>query len=397
MSLPIPKMYPHHGHLAQLKQFGLLSYCFLRNLVSGRVDVKSHMLNLIAFLFLLRITNAQTQSAPTPSPTTYPGNTVINVEADGSNWPTTLSSNITYSLPAGTFHSVNLPATLSNCQVFGAGMGVTTINANGNSTAFNGQIGNGMMNNVQVCNLDVNCGIGGSFWAGQGSNILLLNCHSYGYASNILGQEHFNIYAFASGNVLESNFVVNGCRFTPSSTGNVDGTTVVALGAYRSDGSDYSGNLVTNCIFDTPTDHGTGYYHCIGLQTDVTNCTFTAPNFAYGGFTYNEPGSWNGQSVFQDDSSHTLNISGNHVTLAAGYPFVAIGTHPNGRSESFNITGNTISNGVVFGFQYVSGYPANPTTPSVVIQHNATTNTSMTNLGGAPSGSLGTLITSPNP
>ena len=122
----------------------------------------------------------------------------------------------------------------------------------------------------------------------------------------------------------------------------MDGTSVIATGAFRPDGSNYTNLTISNNLFDTPTDHGTLYYHCLGSAQHITGNVFVAPSFSNGQFWYEEAGSWNGNPTFQNNSSNTSTLTGNTVTLAPNWDFAGVVAHANGNNDNLVITGNTI-------------------------------------------------------
>ena len=331
-------------------------------------------------------------------PIAFPGNAIVKVSPGSGTITVAVAahgSNTTYMLSSGNYtkEHVNIPDGAQNIQFIGQGSAETIVKAADNSTAFRS---NGSLKAVQVWNMTIDCNTDGSAWFGQGDYILLKNLLVKNYASTVRGKEDFIVFAFAGGNHTQTNFVVDSCRFTPSSSGNVDGTTVINLGAFRPDGSNYSRNNVTNCTFDTPTDTGTLYYHCVTSANLVSGCTFTAPSFSSGQFYFVEPGSWNGSRAFQDDSSSSCTLTNNTVHLESNWSFARDQTHSNGRLGIWNIIGNTISNGIVFQLGYGDGYPPNPSIVSVTIQHNILTSCTLADLDGSPDGAVGTMTISPN-
>jgi hypothetical protein len=100
---------------------------------------------------------------------------------------------------------------------------------------------------------------------------------------------------------------------------------------------------VLNCTFNTPTDTGTLYYHCVPPVNEVSGCTFTAPSFAFGAFFYLEPGSYNGSAIPQSDQGSTYTLRENTVTLARNWAFDAVFNHSNGASGNHRIEDNKIT------------------------------------------------------
>ena len=287
-------------------------------------------------------------------------------------------------------------------QFIGAGMGKTVIETGGGRALSADNLGSpSLLNNIQIYGMDIDCGLTGGVWHGQGSNMLFDSLHAYNYSSTIRGKEDSIIYTLATSGPgsVANNISVTRCRFTPASTGNVDGTSVVALSAAQYDGSTYLNNSISDCIFDTPTDPGTLYYFPTGGANSVTGCSYTSPSFAFGAFYYLEPGSINGESAFQDDSSSTYVLSGNVVKLTPNYEFVDVGDHVNGRVGNFVITGNTITNGPAFQLDKLDSSCAPvPIVKSVTVQHNVLNNARPVVINGnPPGGAIPILVTSPNP
>jgi hypothetical protein len=275
-------------------------------------------------------------------------------------------------------------------------MGKTVINASG--PGFDMFSINGGVSNVQFWGLDVDCGATTrSAISGDGiSNLLIQQVYVKNYASTISGSEDFPIYLFAT-NHSYSGVLIDSCKFTQASSRNVDGTSVIATGAFRPNGINYSNVTISNCTFDTPTDPGTLYYHCVGSAQMIAGCTFTGPNFSNGGFFWNEPGSWNGSSLFQDNSDNTTVLQGNTVVLQNNnWHFCGLGIHKNGRAESFVINNaNNITGGIVFHVVFKDAGYQQPISRSVTIQHNTLSAATMT--GNVAPGDIAALVTSPNP
>jgi hypothetical protein len=342
---------------------------------------------------------ATTPRATTP-PATFPGNTVVSVPPGTGTLNTAVSAhqdgNTTFMLSSGTYVITGNLQVQSGFQFIGQGPSSTVVNSNGHIIF---ECGNVLPNNVQIWGLDMKVsGYAGAWdWNLGGSNILIQNCHIEGYAATTRGRECFPIFMSVGGSGTNSqNVVVDSCHFTPAGSGNVDGTTVIAMGA-PTGGAKCLGHSVTNCTFDTPTDHGTAYYHCVGDSNNASGCTFTAPSFAYGAFYYAEPGSWAGRSSEEDDSGSTYTITSNNLILASNYYAVNDATHSNGRLGTFIVTENTVTGGELFRLSEIGSWPPNPAIQSVTLQHNNLTDCKLYDLTGAPAGAIGTFVTSPNP
>ena len=308
-------------------------------------------------------------------------------------------------LANGNYNDVNINGALNNVQFIGSSApNVTiTVSGSGRPILFNGQ---NAANNVQIWSLTLSAAGIESYilTASPITSLLLQNCHIRNYASNLSGQECFPIYLFGNNNNT-SNQTVDHCQFTPSSSNNFDGVTVVDCGALRPT-YNYTNITVSNNLFDTPTDTGTVYYHCLGSSVqNVTGNTYGAPNFSMAGltqFVYGEPGSASGSTGAQDNGSNTCTITGNTVTLGPGSDFIGITMHPNGVEPSYAVHSNTInygpgpSVGYVFGLYPYQGCSTVQTNSvnSVVITNNYIDPriNPMTYAGCT----VGTLLTSPN-
>ena len=346
--------------------------------------------------------------AGTAAPTPFPGNIVVNVSPGNGTISAAVNahgSNCTYVLSNGNYTDANINCSLNNVQFIGSSAANVTITVSGGGRPilFNG---NNPGNHVQIWGLTMDAaGIESYIVAGpQLSNLLLQNCHIRNYASNLSGQECFPIYLFGNSNNT-SNQTVDSCQFTPSASNNHDGVTVVDCGALPPT-YNYTNITVSNNLFDTPTDTGTVYYHCMGSSVqNVTGNVWVAPNFSMAGltqFVYGEPGSASGSTGAQDNGSNTCTMTGNTVTLGPGSDFIGITMHPNGVEPSYAVHGNTInygpgpSAGYVFGLYPYQGCSTVQTNSvnSVVITNNYIDPliNPMTYLGCE----VGTIVTSPN-
>jgi hypothetical protein len=222
----------------------------------------------------------------------------------------------------------------------------------------------------------------GSAVGGDCSDFLLQNVHVQNYSSIVLGQEDFPIYLFATG-YSPNNQTVDSCQFTQSASGSVDGTSVIATGAYRQADSgnpaaNYTNLSLTNNLFDTPTDTGSQYYHCVGSAQTCSGNVFVAPNFSNGMFWYEEAGSWNGNpnGILQSNASNTSTLTGNTVTLSPNWNFAGCHSHTLGINDNLVITGNTIngnsSSGAVINVVGGQGCPSSGAAiSSLILQNNA--------------------------
>ena len=312
----------------------------------------------------------------TASPTPFPGNTVVNVSPGSGTISAAVNAhggNTTYMLQNGTFIENNISVNANHMQFIGSGAPNVLIQASGAGAGiFNG---GGGVDFVQVWGVTIDLAVGnGSAIGGNFSDLLFQNVHVQNYSSIVLGQEDFPVYLFATG-YSPNNLTIDSCQFTPASSGNVDGTSVIATGEYRPDGGNYTNLTISNNLFDTPTDTGTLYYHCLGSAQQITGNVFVAPNFTNGQFWYEEAGSWNGEPGFQSNASNTSTMTGNTVTLAPNWDFAGVVAHANGNNDNLVITGNIIHGSSSTG-SVVAVYPGTcPTSgyaiTSAIIQNNA--------------------------
>jgi Glycosyl hydrolases family 16 len=290
--------------------------------------------------------------------------------------------NTTYLLQNGTFieNNINVP---NHVQFIGGGASSVTVRAASSGVSvFNFNNGTDL---VTIWGMIIDlAGGNGSAIGGDVSDLLFQNVHVQNYASTVLHQEDFPVYLFATG-YSPNNVTIDHCQFTQAASGSVDGTSVIATGAYRpADGgnpaANYTNLTVSNNLFDTPTDTGSAYYHCLGSAQQITGNVFVAPNFSNGQFWYEEAGSWNGNpnGIFQSNASNTSTLTGNTVTLAPNWDFAGVVSHTLGANENLVITGNTIhgnsSSGSVVGIHSGQGCP-NPSQgfaiTSLTLQNNA--------------------------
>jgi hypothetical protein len=337
------------------------------------------MKKILLFLFLvLSLASAHAGLLPPGStpPATYSGNTVVNVSPGTGTIAAAVSAhggNTTYMLANGTYTENNISVNANYMQFIGSGAPNVLIQASGAGAGiFNG---GGGVDFVQVWGVTIDLAVGnGSAIGGNFSDLLFQNVHVQNYSSIVLGQEDFPVYLFATG-YSPNNLTIDSCQFTPASSGNVDGTSVIATGEYRPDGGNYTNVTISNNLFDTPTDTGTLYYHCLGSAQQITGNVFVAPNFTNGQFWYEEAGSWNGEPGFQSNASNTSTMTGNTVTLAPNWDFAGVVAHANGNNDNLVITGNIIHGSSSTG-SVVAVYPGTcPTSgyaiTSAIIQNNA--------------------------
>jgi hypothetical protein len=313
-------------------------------------------------------------SGSTP-PATYSGNTVVNVSPGTGTIAAAVAAhggNTTYMLANGTYTENNISVNANHMQFIGSGAPNVLIQA---ASAGDGIFNGGTCDFFQVWGVTIDLAVGnGSAIGGNLSDLLFQNVHIQNYSSIVLGQEDFPVYLFATG-YSPNNLTIDHCQFTPASSGNVDGTSVIATGEFRPDGGNYTNITLSNNLFDTPTDTGTSYYHCVGSAQHITGNVFVAPNFTNGQFWYEEAGSWNGNPAFQNNSSNTSTMTGNTVTLAPNWDFAGVVAHANGNNDNLVITGNIIHGSSSTG-SVVAVYPGTyPTSgyaiTSAIIQNNA--------------------------
>lgn len=277
------------------------------------------------------------------APATYSGNTVVNVNPGTGTIAAAVSAhgaNTTYMLANGTYTENNISINANHMQFIGSGAPNVKIQAAAaGDPVFNVSSGVDFLT-VWGVTIDLDDGNGQGI-GGNMSDLLFQNVHVQNYSSIVSGFEDFPVYLFATG-YSPNNLTVDHCQFTPATSGNVDGTSVIATGEYRPDGGNYTNVTLSNNLFDTPTDTGTTYYHCVGSAQQITGNVFVAPSFTNGMFWYEEAGSWNGNPAFQNNSSNTSTLSGNTVTLSANWDFAGCVAHANGNNDGLVITGNTI-------------------------------------------------------
>jgi hypothetical protein len=336
------------------------------------------MKKILLFLFLvLSLASAHAGLLPPGStpPATYSGNTVVNVSPGTGTIAAAVSAhggNTTYMLANGTYTESNISVNANHMQFIGSGASNVLIQA---SSAGDGIFNGGTCDFFQVWGVTIDLAVGnGSAIGGNFSDLLFQNVHVQNYSSIVLGLEDFPVYLFATG-YSPNNLTIDHCQFTPASSGNVDGTSVIATGEFRPDGGNYTNLTISNNLFDTPTDTGTAYYHCLGSAQQITGNVFVAPNFTNGQFWYEEAGSWNGNPAFQNNSSNTSTMTGNTVTLAPNWDFAGVVAHANGNNDNLVITGNIIHGSSSTG-SVVAVYPGTcPTSgyaiTSAIIQNNA--------------------------
>jgi hypothetical protein len=312
----------------------------------------------------------------TASPTPFPGNTVVNVSPGSGTISAAVNAhggNTTYMLQNGTFIENNISVNANHVQFIGSGAPNVRIQASGPGAGiFNGGGGTDF---VTVWGMTIDLAVGnGSAIGGNFSDLLFQNVHVQNYSSIVQGQEDFPVYLFATG-YSPNNLTVDSCQFTPASSGNRDGTSVIATGEFRPDGGNYTNITLSNNLFDTPTDHGTSYYHCVGSAQHVTGNVFVAPNFTNGMFWYEEAGSWNGNPAFQSNASNTSTLTGNTVTLAPNWNFAGVVAHANGNNDNLVIAGNTIngnsSSGSVINVQPQACPTSGFAIKSLILQNDA--------------------------
>jgi hypothetical protein len=302
---------------------------------------------ILTYVSIPTVLHAQTATA---SPTPFPGNTVVNVSPGSGTISAAVNAhggNTTYMLQNGTFIENNISVNANHMQFIGSGAPNVRIQASGAGAGiFNGGSG---CDFVQVWGVTIDLAVGnGSAIGGNFSDLLFQNVHVQNYSSIVQGQEDFPVYLFATA-YSPNNLTIDHCQFTPASSGNVDGTSVIATGAYRpadqwnnQTPANYTNVSITNNQFDTPTDRGTSYYHCVGSAQQITGNVFIAPTFTNGMFWYEEAGSWNGRPTFQSNADNTSTMTGNTVTLAPNWDFAGVVAHANGNNDNLVITGNTI-------------------------------------------------------
>ncbi len=325
-------------------------------------------------------------------PTPYPGNKIVHVSPGSDTLTDAVNANeanTTYVLSAGTYtlhHRGDNPPFLvaNNMQFFGAGGNDRTIIQTtwSDEWAVFESAGN-PVSGIQIWGLTIDEGGNRSKGVDGYTNwyhCLVQNCHFRNYAASVRGRECFPIAIEGDA----TGTVVDNCRFSPATSGNVDGTTVIGF---------VHGGTIANCTFDTPTDSGTLYYHCTGGAALVTGCKFVAPNdIAIGAFYYYEAGSGGGG----DDSASTYTIENNDLALNGMWSVANDNTHKNAKLGHFVIENNTVSGGQCFRLSNVDGYPSTPAVQSVTIKDNMFSRVTVVDTTDAPSGAIGRLLITPN-
>jgi hypothetical protein len=288
-------------------------------------------------------------------------------------------------LAAGTYSSsgCTIPGSDSDVnddhiQFLGAGIGQTIINVSGGHAAFwGGNGGNGTINFVQIDGIEFECGNRNNeaINTNGANNVQFSNCLVKGYSSTVKGTELFPVYFTGPLGSVNTNVVIEGCRFTPGKSGNVDGTSVVSPTSVMP-GND-TGCQVLNNVFDEPTDPGTLYYHCTGPANLIQGNIFKADGNSRGfsQFCYLEPGS-QGTSAQTSNANLTCVLTGNTIVLQPGSDFAGMQVHNNGQCGSFIIQGNDIrmarGRGNVFHLINHNGPPlVPPAVKSVTLSGNA--------------------------
>jgi hypothetical protein len=339
-------------------------------------------------------------SGSTP-PATFSGNTVVNVSPGTGTIAAavnTYGANHTYMLANGSYSEGNINCALNNVQFIGSGPANVTVTSNGNSVFNNG----GTSDFFQIWGITIDmAGTIGQAVGGNFSDLLIQNVHiqNFGSAS---ATETFPIFLYGYDTYSPTNQTIDHCQFTAATSGNEGGITAIVTGAYLS--AAYTNVTISNNQFDTPTDTGINYYHCMGSSCNtVSGNVWVAPNFSMESgneFVYGEPGSasgLNGES--QNLGSNTCTITGNTVTLGPIGYMVGITMHPNGVEPSYDITGNTVhgnsSDAPLFGLFNYQGCSTVQTNcvNSVIIQYNAIDSGITVVAAGCD---IGTLVDTPN-
>jgi hypothetical protein len=299
--------------------------------------VVKHLVRLFPLLLALVISSG----AMGGQPPIFSGNTVVNVSPGTGTLDTALSShgaNTTYLLSSGTYTMTNYHVIPSGTQILGAGMGSTIITRNGDFDQFDSQ----SKSNVQYSGFDCDMANGNhsAFDCSAGTNVLLQQVHVKNYSSHVLHSECFPVFFAAPLGRGNTSVVVDSCRFTQSSSGNVDGTTVVTVTGNT--GQDQGCN-VTNCTFDEPKDPGTLYYHCMEVPNLASGNTFIADSKSKGftQFVYLENGS-QGSSAFTSSAQLTCTIQNNTLTLPTNGDVMGTLPHNNGQDGAYIVKNNTI-------------------------------------------------------
>ena len=315
----------------------------------------------------------------TASPTPFPGNTVVNVSPGSGTISAAVKAhggNTTYLLANGIYNETGVICTANYMQFIGSGAANVLINStNGAMTFNNWGLGNPNTQYTQIWGMTIDLqnqpgmAIGGTY-----SNLLFQNVHVRNFCMNQANVEEFPIYLYGENGYGPSNQTIDHCQFTASASGNLGGISVIQVGCQRNSASgpaNYSNITISNNLFDTPTDGGIQYFHCMGSSFNTcSGKVYVAANIAGGSqFVYGEPHDINGDN--------TCTITGNTVTLAPNMNFVGVAMSPNGTEPSKVITGNTIhgnsSDGAMFALFSENGcstVQANSIN-SVTIQNNA--------------------------
>jgi hypothetical protein len=330
-----------------------------------------------------RLAVAAAMPMPVSAPTPYPGNAIVNL---GPQNLTNLAvrTHTTYMLAPGMYSSsgCTIPGSDSgvnddHIQFLGAGIGQTIINVSGGHAAFwGGNGGNGTITFVQIDGIEFDCGNQNNeaINTNGANSVQFSNCLVKGYSSTVKGTELFPVYFTGPLGSVNTNVLIEGCRFTPGTWGNVDGTSVVSPTSVMP-GND-TGCQVLNNTFDEPTDPGTLYYHCTGPANLIQGNVFKADGNSRGfsQFCYLEPGS-QGTSAQTSDANLTCALTGNTIVLQPGSDFAGMQVHNNGQCGSFIIQGNDISmasgSGNVFHLITHNGPPlVPPAVKSVTLSGN---------------------------
>jgi hypothetical protein len=356
---------------------------------------------LVAVAGSSHATTAGLLASGAPSPTPFPGNTVVNVSPGSGTISAAVNANggnTTYMLQNGNYTDANITCNAANMQFIGSDSANVKVTASSqDATLF---VNNGA-NFFQLWGLTLDAAYGnGAIIVGQFSDLLIQNCHIQNYASDHSGYECFPLQLWGV-NYGPANQLIDHCQFTPSAINNVDGTSVVSCGEVQpsNNSSNYSNITISNNLFDTPTDTGTLYYHCLGSAQTISGNVFVAPSFSNGAFWYTEPGSW-GIAGNESNGGITNTLSGNTVTLSGGFDFAQIVCHPNGQAENLVITGNTIhgsslTGGVVNAISGTGCCTFGPSIAGATVQNNSIDpGVRIVMPGGCPIGLP--LTTSPN-
>jgi hypothetical protein len=237
-----------------------------------------------------------------------------------------------------------------------------------------------IFNNVQIRNLTIDSNVTGYGVSFTGNNILIDSIVDQDYAAPKSGIEHFEIYLIATAENLPpsgtiNHQVISNSAFTPATSGNVDGTSVITMGAGPVNGWTFTNCQVLNCTFNPPADSGTTYYHDITNANLVQGCTANLnTSIGIGEFYYNEPGSYDGLNSTPQNTTANMSIQNNTLTLGSNYAAVGFSYHSNGRlSGTVTVNGNTINQGGGSGgdvFHMNGSSFNNPALANLVITNN---------------------------